>query len=111
MIGSNWENFLKNLGIERTVTSPTFVLMKKYSTNFLYFKNIIHIDAYRLQNRAELETLNWSEICSDSENLILIEWPEKVGLISDSNSSELDLILKFHHIDENSRDLEIKSVK
>lgn len=68
------------LGIEAVMVSPTFVIMKKYKlTEKKYsWKNLIHIDAYRLEGSIELMKLGWEEIRADKENLIIVEWPEKV---------------------------------
>jgi tRNA threonylcarbamoyladenosine biosynthesis protein TsaE len=90
----------KHLGIKNKITSPTFVIMKKYpvpeqarygagplplirgikgvesSFNFL-----IHIDAYRLKNEKELLSLGWEEIINNKEHLVFIEWPENVKKI------------------------------
>ncbi len=71
----------RELGVKRKVTSPTFVIIKKYSIknqknpkfNFLF-----HLDAYRLKNHQELLRLGWEEIIGDPEHLVLIEWPENV---------------------------------
>lgn len=58
--------------------SPTFVVMKSYDVNWKGFKKLIHIDAYRLEKEDELLHLGWDELIKDPENVILIEWPEKV---------------------------------
>lgn len=68
------------LGVEETVTSPTFVIMKLYATKNSIFPRLVHIDAYRLEERRELEALRWEELVADRNNLIMIEWPENVGL-------------------------------
>ena len=78
------------LGIQGEITSPTFVLMKMYDVELkvqsgiskveIPWKRLIHIDAYRLERREELEALNWEQLVADKNNLILIEWPEQVGL-------------------------------
>jgi len=70
------------LGIEEIITSPTFVIMKSYEIETLNFpwKRLIHIDAYRLERMEELEVLEWEKLVADKNNLILIEWPENVGL-------------------------------
>src|SRR3989338_11057767 len=39
----------KALGVEESVTSPTFVLEKIYGLTKSVFERLIHIDAYRLQ--------------------------------------------------------------
>ncbi|MDP2651771.1 MAG: tRNA (adenosine(37)-N6)-threonylcarbamoyltransferase complex ATPase subunit type 1 TsaE, partial [bacterium] len=69
------------LGIEETVTSPTFVLEKIYQlgSETPKFKRLIHIDAYRLEAGSELAQLGFDELMSDAGNLILLEWPGKVA--------------------------------
>lgn len=76
----------KTLGIEENATSPTFVIQKTYrlpaEVRPPSFRRLVHIDAYRLENARELEILGFEELLRDPQNLILIEWPEKVaGLI------------------------------
>jgi tRNA threonylcarbamoyladenosine biosynthesis protein TsaE len=51
------QKIAEQLNIPEKITSPTFVLMKKYSINFGQFKNLIHIDAYRLEDAQELSML------------------------------------------------------
>jgi tRNA threonylcarbamoyladenosine biosynthesis protein TsaE len=71
----------KSLGVEETVTSPTFVIEKIYELQNQKFSHLIHIDAYRLESGEELQNLGWQRIISDPKNLILIEWPEKVSSV------------------------------
>jgi len=68
------------LGIEETVTSPTFVLEKIYvlGGETSKFKRLIHIDAYRLEKESDLTPLDFDEFMQDTGNLILLEWPERV---------------------------------
>lgn len=42
------------LGIEKTITSPTFTLMNIYSTKNNQITQLVHIDTYRLKNEEEL---------------------------------------------------------
>ncbi len=74
----------KAFGVEETVTSPTFVLEKIYSLpvfegHLVSFKRLVHIDAYRLESGRELIPLGFDELMEDADNLILLEWPEKVA--------------------------------
>jgi len=69
----------KTLGIEEVVNSPTFVLEKIYNLEDQKFAHLIHIDAYRLESGAELAPLGFDELMNDPENLIFLEWPEKVA--------------------------------
>lgn len=68
----------KILGIKRKLSSPTFVIIKRYKINNKKHKNLFHLDAYRLKNEKELINLGWEAIISNPENLIFIEWPENV---------------------------------
>ena len=70
----------KALGIEESVTSPTFVLEKIYALpEGKAFQRLIHIDAYRLGSSAELPALGFDELMNDSANLVVLEWPESVA--------------------------------
>lgn len=74
--------FAKLLGVASPVTSPTFVLMKTYDIGtHEYFKTLVHIDAYRLESSAEASPLRLSELFSDPQNLICIEWAERIANI------------------------------
>ncbi len=68
----------QTLGVTETVTSPTFVLEKIYPLSGGAFKNLIHIDAYRFEDSAEISALNFEELMKDSGNLVVLEWPERV---------------------------------
>lgn len=93
------------LGISETVTSPTFVILKKYRLGDKVlggkFSFFIHIDAYRLKSGKELNTIGWQEIISDPKNLIMIEWPELVADVMPVNTRYID----FKHIDETTREI------
>ena len=76
----------KELGVKNQLTSPTFVLMKSYkipnpSTERLNLsvKNLVHLDAYRLNSGQDLSNLGWTELISNPDNLIVLEWPERVA--------------------------------
>lgn len=72
----------KALGISEDVTSPTFVLLKSYELPRKSedgFARLIHIDAYRLEGGVELAPLHFDEYLAQADNLIMLEWPEKVS--------------------------------
>ncbi|OGZ03304.1 MAG: tRNA (adenosine(37)-N6)-threonylcarbamoyltransferase complex ATPase subunit type 1 TsaE [Candidatus Liptonbacteria bacterium RIFOXYD1_FULL_36_11] len=96
--------FLKALGVKRKITSPTFVLIKKYSllkkTGFL---KAYHADAYRLKD-GDLEILGWREILENPENVVLVEWPERVREARTTGAVKI----KFKHLKE-GREVEIKN--
>lgn len=89
-LGSGKTHFVKMLGkmmgIEEHITSPTFVIMKVYNIDFRGFKKLIHIDAYRIEKESELLRLGWQDLIKNPENLILVEWPERVeGLMPEDS--------------------------
>lgn len=97
----------KQLGIKENIISPTFVIMKIYKINknsvyYPKFKKLIHIDAYRLDSHEELLKIGWLEFEGDKDNLIIIEWPEKVSKCISSSSFNVSLL----HIDDENREIE-----
>lgn len=95
------QKIAKLFGVQADVISPTFTIMKKYETNNKNFKNLIHIDAYRLDKEDELTNLGWPEMLRDKDNLIIIEWPERVANLIPQNS----IVIKLEHIDEGKRSI------
>ena len=81
------------------MTSPTFVIEKIYETAHPIFKRLVHIDAYRLESGAELQVLNFEELVSNKNNLILIEWPENVKSILPEDHTKI----YCEFVDENTR--------
>ncbi len=105
-LGSGKTTFVKGvasaLGIEESVTSPTFVIEKIYKLSKPPFKHLIHIDAYRLESGTELLHLGWKDILGDSGNVIFLEWPERVGEILPKGMMKL----RFRFVDEYTREVE-----
>lgn len=78
------QNVGRMMGVKEHITSPTFVIMNIYDIEPTWhkFKKFIHIDAYRIEKKEELLNLGWEKLLDDSENIIFVEWPERVeGLI------------------------------
>lgn len=91
-LGSGKTTFTKNLckylNLNIEIHSPTFVILKRYDFDFANFKNLIHIDAYRLKSYSELKKIKFEDYLQDKNNLILIEWPSLIsdeGLVADMN--------------------------
>lgn len=86
-LGAGKTTFMKAValyfGIKETIQSPTFVIMRNYSVAgnqqlVLRFNKLIHIDAYRIEREEEMINLRWKEIITNPENIIFVEWPEKI---------------------------------
>jgi tRNA threonylcarbamoyladenosine biosynthesis protein TsaE len=75
------QGFLRSLGVKRKITSPTFILFRKYPIRKKNFRSVYHIDAYRLTSGDDLLLLGIREVVRDPQNIILIEWPERVSSI------------------------------
>lgn len=99
------QGLAKLLGIKAKVKSPTFTLMKKYEipglkkSRFLY-----HLDCYRLRDHRDLLSLGIKDILKNNENIILIEWSDRIKKILPKNQ------IKVHidHISKNKRKITIK---
>lgn len=82
-LGSGKTQFTKGVGeyfkIKKPINSPTFVLIKLYVVaQPAIIKTLVHIDCYRLQNPQELLDLGFQEILANKDNLIIIEWADKI---------------------------------
>lgn len=92
------------IGVKESIQSPTFVLMKFYDVSFGHFKKMVHIDAYRIESDEEILRLGLAEILKNKENLVLIEWPERIESLIPENTLEI----VFTHIDEDTREVHVK---
>jgi tRNA threonylcarbamoyladenosine biosynthesis protein TsaE len=103
-LGSGKTTFVKSvlvkLGYNGRVTSPTFVVQKRYKVSRI-FKQVIHIDAYRLGGTTDLVVLDFLEEVKKPENLIFIEWPE----IVESGLPKNTKIIDFKFVNENTREI------
>lgn len=102
-LGSGKTTFVKGvakaLGVEQTITSPTFVIEKIYKLGGQKFAHMVHIDAYRLEGGAELMTLGFREVLESSDNLVLVEWPERIKDVLPKKIA----ILRFAFVNEETR--------
>lgn len=71
------QGFAKGLGIKDKIISPTFVLIRQHkipnSEGIFY-----HIDLYRLEDDQISKGLGLKDLWSNKENIVLIEWAEKI---------------------------------
>ena len=71
------QGIAKGLGVKRTLSSPTFTILKVYKGRIPLY----HIDAYRLEGT--YQDLGFDELMED-EGLTVIEWPDFIkSLIQD----------------------------
>ena len=102
------QGLAKALGVKERVLSPTFVLMKHFNIlAFKHFNNFYHIDCYRVNNPQEMETLGFREILKNPENLVVVEWAEKIRKILPADT----VWIEFEHLGEDKRKIKIQSSK
>jgi len=64
----------RGLGVEETVTSPTFTIVSEYEGRL----RLHHIDAYRLSGTEDFSALGGEDILADPEGVSLVEWSERI---------------------------------
>ena len=99
------QGFAKALGITEKVNSPTFVLMKRFKISDIRFKNFYHIDCYRIESEKDLLHLGFKEIISNPQNIVAIEWSERVKKILPKKV----VTINFKHGKESERSIDISS--
>jgi tRNA threonylcarbamoyladenosine biosynthesis protein TsaE len=67
--------FLRALGVEGAVRSPTYTLLEIYDLDAL---TALHLDLYRLADPTELDNLGLRE-WARAGHVWLVEWPERGG--------------------------------
>lgn len=97
----------KAFGIQRLI-SPTFLIMRQYSIkDHPTIKTFYHLDLYRLNSIDDIKAFDLEEIWSSPENLLVIEWPEKL-----KDSLPKDRInVYFKANGENEREIKITKNK
>ena len=88
------QGFAKGLGIKDRILSPTFVILKNFQLPTSNFKCFYHVDCYRIKKPEELLALGFREIVSNPQNIVAIEWAEKVAKLLPKESIILDFKLK-----------------
>jgi tRNA threonylcarbamoyladenosine biosynthesis protein TsaE len=105
-LGAGKTTFTKGIaqafGIKDSVISPTFILEKKDKIkNNSNFTTLIHIDAYRFESDEEVKVLELGDNLRVNTNIIVIEWPEKLGRYIPQNAQKI----LFKGLDENTKEI------
>ncbi|KKS26150.1 MAG: ATP-binding protein [Parcubacteria group bacterium GW2011_GWA2_42_11] len=87
------------LGLKEKILSPTFVVQKRFTINHKLFANFYHIDCYRIGKPTELAELGFNEIIKGPDNLVVIEWAERIRDILPADT----VWLEFEHVGDNER--------
>ncbi|KKQ65422.1 MAG: tRNA (adenosine(37)-N6)-threonylcarbamoyltransferase complex ATPase subunit type 1 TsaE [Candidatus Nealsonbacteria bacterium RIFCSPHIGHO2_01_FULL_38_55] len=97
------QGFAKGLGVKEKILSPTFVVYKKFHVPCSMFHDFYHFDCYRIKDSKEISDLGFKEIISNPENIVAIEWSEKIKEVLPKNIKWIS----FYFIDKNSRAIDI----
>ncbi len=92
---------LELLGSKDIVTSPTFALVNQYRTAAQ--KSVYHFDFYRINNLSEAFDMGYEEYFY-SDDLCLVEWPEKVEALLPDDT----MVVSIEILDETSRKVVIR---
>ena len=104
------QGLAKGFGITGRIISPTFIIVRKYpiasKDKSLKFKDFYHVDLYRLEGELEKEVFNLglAYVWTEPENIIVIEWAEKIQGLIPSGATWI----KFESVGEDERKIEIK---
>lgn len=92
--------FARALGVVEDIVSPTYVIAKFYDIHRQgAWNKLVHIDAYRIDDPEEVRALRWEELIGSPHNLVLIEWPERIGSFFPATAP----LLKFQFINDTMR--------
>ena len=91
----------KVLGVAETVTSPTYSIIQEYKTK--ENATIFHIDLYRIKSQNEAMDAG-VEDCLLSNDICMVEWPEKAPEIFPKNTIYSNLTI----LSDTKRKLNIK---
>lgn len=94
------QGFARAIGIKCRLLSPTFLIIRSYKIpktkadgQWSMVKSLYHIDAYRIKKLSECAPLGFKKILSKPENIVLIEWAERIKKVL----SRKTIWLEFEH--------------
>ncbi|MGC8651124.1 MAG: tRNA (adenosine(37)-N6)-threonylcarbamoyltransferase complex ATPase subunit type 1 TsaE [Minisyncoccia bacterium] len=110
-LGSGKTEFLKGIAsgskLKGHIFSPTFLIMKRFPLSYQSFKFLWHWDCYRLKSIKELKELDFLTILNDPQNIVFIEWGNKIKHFLPKNH----WTIKFQILGEKKRSLTITDNK
>lgn len=83
------QGFARSLGLNDRLLSPTFVLMRSYelAQNRMFH----HMDLYKITSLEELRSISFQELITDANNIIAIEWADRLGFSLPSYRIDIQL--------------------
>jgi len=77
----------KALGVQETLKSPTYDIVSSYLSQD---RNIVHLDAFRIESTNDLELLGLEELLAPPW-LLLVEWPDRIPEMNFGESWNLSI--------------------
>jgi len=75
------QGIARGLGVEGAVQSPTFTLVAEYDAPHLGpDSQLIHIDLYRLEGAADLDSVGLDEYLEQQDAVVVVEWPDRADV-------------------------------
>lgn len=113
-LGSGKTTFMQGLaqglGITKNIISPTFIIMRTYELRLkikdLRLKSLYHLDLYRIETEAEAIDLGLLDLMSQPENIVAIEWPDKI----ENLLPEKRIDIYFTYLEDQKREITIASL-
>ncbi|MGH7203977.1 MAG: tRNA (adenosine(37)-N6)-threonylcarbamoyltransferase complex ATPase subunit type 1 TsaE [Candidatus Levyibacteriota bacterium] len=121
------QGLAQGLGIAKNIISPTFIIMRTYqifrhsgklkahpesvkenrswTSQDDSLKNLYHLDLYRIETEAEAIDLGLLDLMNDPENIVAIEWPDKIENILPEDS----IAIYFEYLSDDKRKIRISS--
>jgi len=73
------QGFYSGFGLKKRAVSPTFIILRRTALkNKNGFKNLFHMDTYRLRSAGDTGPLGLKKLFKEPGNLFLIEWAENI---------------------------------
>ncbi|MBI5080179.1 MAG: tRNA (adenosine(37)-N6)-threonylcarbamoyltransferase complex ATPase subunit type 1 TsaE [Chloroflexi bacterium] len=95
-IGNGW-------GAREIVNSPTFVFVNEYSDS--RGRRLYHIDAYRLRDAADSQSIALDDLLNDPHGAVMIEWAERVQDVLPNEYLQIDLVA----VDDQTRQVKLEA--
>jgi tRNA threonylcarbamoyladenosine biosynthesis protein TsaE len=76
------QGFASGLNVKGYVQSPTFALAAEHQGRMADGRpvQLFHLDFYRLEEAADLETFGYEDYLDAPDGIVVIEWPERIML-------------------------------
>jgi len=91
----------KHMGVEEMVSSPTFMISKRYKAADQNSPILQHIDLYRLKGASKNDIGEIVDMVNDINCVTFVEWPELIEEVL----GRMDVLIKIRASAENSREV------